>query len=113
MIMNGNGTTSLLRMNRLKEKHALEDYPPSTFSLIHLSKMSISLPSELLRHVFLYARSPTAWIIYEEFSRRAKEQADEEAHEDAAERHYANLEYQNEMEASALYAADQDREEWD
>jgi hypothetical protein len=60
--------------------------------------MVIYLPSELLRQVFLYARSPTAWIIYEEFERRAREQADLEAHEEAAERHYANLEYQEREE---------------
>jgi hypothetical protein len=81
------------------------------FSVTHLSKMPISLPSELLHQVFLYARSPTAWLIYEEFERRAQERADLEAHEDAAERHYANLEYQNEMEAFALYAAAQERED--
>jgi hypothetical protein len=72
--------------------------------------MPISLPSELLRQVFLYARSPTAWLIYEEFEHQAREQADLEAHEDAAERHYAIQEAQNEREAFALYLADQARE---
>jgi hypothetical protein len=73
--------------------------------------MVIYLPSELLRQVFLYARSPTAWLIFEEFERRAKEEADIEAHENAAEMYYSNLEYQNEIEAFELYAAAQEREE--
>jgi hypothetical protein len=77
----------------------------------HTHTHMFHLPSELLRQVFLYARSPTAWIIFEEFERRAKEEADIDAHEEAAERHYANIEYQNEMEAFALYAAAQEMEE--
>jgi hypothetical protein len=40
-----------------------------------------------------------------------QEQADLEAHEDAAERFYANREAENEREAFALYLADQEREE--
>jgi hypothetical protein len=73
--------------------------------------MSISLPSELLRQVFQFSRSPTAWLIFEEFARRAQEQADNEAHDDAAERFYANQEAQDERDAFALYLVDQERED--
>jgi hypothetical protein len=40
--------------------------------------MLATLPPELLRQVFYFSRSPTAWIIWEEFQRRAQEQADDE-----------------------------------
>jgi hypothetical protein len=73
--------------------------------------MPISLPSQLLRQVFLFSRSPTAWLIFEEFARRAQEQADNEAHDNAAEIHYANQAAQDERDAFELYAAEQEREE--
>jgi hypothetical protein len=69
-----------------------------------------SLPSELLRHIFLFSRSPTAWLIRQEFARRAQEEADIEAHTNAAELHYSNLEYQNELAAYELYLEDERRE---
>jgi hypothetical protein len=73
--------------------------------------MTATLPPELLRRVFYFSRSPTAWIIRQEFARRAQEQADDEAHDNAAEIHYANQEAENEREAFELYAAEQEREE--
>jgi hypothetical protein len=73
--------------------------------------MSVTLPSELLRKIFYFSRFPTAWIIRQEFVRRAQEQPDNEAHDDAAERVYASREAENEWEAFELYSAEQDREE--
>jgi hypothetical protein len=73
--------------------------------------MSVTLPSELLRKIFYFSRSPTAWIIRQEFARRTQEEADLEAHEDAAERFSANQEAENEREAFELYSAEQDKEE--
>jgi hypothetical protein len=68
--------------------------------------MPISLPPELLRQIFLFSRSPTAWVIRTEFARRAQEQADLEAWEDAAEMFYANEEAENERSAYAAYLRD-------
>jgi hypothetical protein len=68
--------------------------------------MPVTLPSELLRQIFLYSRSPTAWLVREEFMRRTQEEADIEAHENAAELFYSNQEAENEREAYALYLED-------
>jgi hypothetical protein len=68
--------------------------------------MSVTLPPELLRQVFLYSRSPTAWLIMAEFQRRAQEEADLEAHDDAAERFYSNQEAENERQAYSAWLQD-------
>jgi hypothetical protein len=68
--------------------------------------MPVTLPPELLRHVFLYSRSPTAWLIMAEFQRRAQDEADIEEHEDAAERFYANQEAENERQAYSAWLRD-------
>jgi hypothetical protein len=73
--------------------------------------MPVTLPSELLRKIFYFSRSPTAWIIRQAFARRAQEEADLEAHDDEAERFSANQEAQNELDAFELYAAAQERED--
>jgi hypothetical protein len=61
------------------------------------------LPVDITRLVFLYARSPTAWLIYDEFCRRERELADELAHDAAAEAHYARLAFEEEAECFANY----------
>jgi hypothetical protein len=71
-----------------------------------------NLPSDLIRRVFWFSRSPTAWLMHAEFARRAQvaaqEEADEEAWGDAAERHYANEEAENERRAYEEWLNDTD-----
>jgi hypothetical protein len=43
--------------------------------LTHSSKMPVTIPSELLRKIFYFLRSPTAWLIKAEWERRLKAEA--------------------------------------
>jgi hypothetical protein len=73
-----------------------------------------NLPTDLLRRLFYFTRSPTAWLVHTEFIRRAQvaaqEEAAEEAWEDAAEMFYANQEAENERQAFAMYVKEMEAE---
>jgi hypothetical protein len=77
------------------------------------------LPLDIIRLVFLFSRSPTAWLIHDDFCRREQELADELAHDAAAEAHYAQLAFEEEAECFASYLQsirdddDEDQGDWD